>query len=44
MVYTVWVRRHGEQVVIVHADPDGVAEVARHQVTSPDFPWVEDAH
>jgi hypothetical protein len=40
----VWVRRHGEQVVIAQAGPDGVAEVARHQVTKPGSPRVEDAH
>src|SRR5579859_3548238 len=40
----VHVRRHGEQVVIVHAGPAGAAEVARHQVTSPGSPRVEDAH
>ena len=27
---TVWVRRHGEQVVIVHVGDDGPVEVARH--------------
>ena len=40
----VWVRRHGEQVVIAHAGPDGPAEVARHQVTTPGSPRLEDAH
>ncbi len=40
----VWVRRHGEQVVICHAGPDGVAEVARHQVTTPGSPRVDDTH
>jgi hypothetical protein len=40
----VWVRRHGEQVVIVQAGPDGVAEIARHQVTAPGSPRVDDAH
>jgi hypothetical protein len=40
----VWVRRHGEQVVITHAGPGGPAEVARHQVTTPGSPRVEDAH
>ena len=34
----VWVRRHGEQVVIAHAGPDGPAEVARHLVTTPGSP------
>jgi hypothetical protein len=40
----VWVRRHGEQVVIAHAGADGVAEVARHQVTAPGSPRVDDSH
>jgi hypothetical protein len=40
----VWVRRHGGQVVIAHAGPGGVAEVARHQLTSPGSPRVDDAH
>ncbi len=38
------VRRHGEQVVITHAGPGGPAEVARHQVTTPGSPRVDDAH
>ena len=40
----VWVRRHGEQVVITHAGPAGPVEVARHQVTTPGSPRVDDAH
>ena len=40
----VWARRHGEQVVIAHAGPAGVAEVARHPVTTPGSPRVDDAH
>ena len=40
----VHVRRHGEQVVIAHAGPDGAAEVARHLATTPGSPRVEDAH
>jgi hypothetical protein len=40
----VHVRRHGEQVVIAHASPAGVAEVARHQITTPGSPRVDDAH
>jgi hypothetical protein len=40
----VWVRRHGEQVVITHGGAAGPAEVARHQVTTPGSPRVEDAH
>ena len=40
----VWARRHGDEIVIVHAGQDGPAEVARHQVTSPGSPSVQDAH
>ena len=40
----VWVRRHGGQVVITCAGTAGVAEVARHLVTTPGSPRVEDAH
>jgi hypothetical protein len=40
----VWVRRHGDQVVITHAGPGGPAEAARHQVTTPGSPRVDDAH
>jgi hypothetical protein len=40
----VWVRRHGEHVVITSAGPAGVTEVARHQATTPGSPRVEDAH
>jgi len=40
----VHVRRHGEQVVISHAGPAGPAEVARHQVTAPGSPRVDDSH
>jgi hypothetical protein len=42
---TVWVRRHGQQVVFVHVDPTlGPVEVARHAVTTPGSPRVDDAH
>jgi len=40
----VWVRRHGGQVVITHAGPAGPAEAARHQVTTPGSPRVDDSH
>jgi transposase len=40
----VWVRRHGEQVVIAHVGPGGPAEIARHAVTTPGSPRVQDAH
>jgi hypothetical protein len=41
---TVWARRHGDDVVIVHAGQDGPAEVARHQVTAPGSPRIQQAH
>jgi hypothetical protein len=40
----VYVRRHGGQVVITHAGPSGPAEVARHLVTTPGSPRVDDGH
>jgi Mu transposase-like protein len=40
----VYVRRHGDQVVITHAGPAGATEVARHLVTAPGSPRVDDAH
>ena len=40
----VHVRWHGGQVVITHAGPAGPVEVARHQVTTPGSPRVDDAH
>ena len=41
---TVWVRPHGDQVVVVHVGDDGPVEVARHARTTPGNPRVEDAH
>ena len=41
---TVWVRRHGDEVVVVHVGPAGPVEVARHPVTTPGNPRVEEAH
>lgn len=40
----VWVRQHGGQVVITHAAPAGPVEVARHLVTAPGSPRVDDSH
>jgi hypothetical protein len=36
----VWARRHGDDIVVVHAGQDGPAEVARHRITSPGSPSV----
>jgi hypothetical protein len=40
----VWVRAHGEQIVIVHVGAGGPVEVARHTRTRPGSPRVEAAH
>jgi len=40
----VWVRAHGEQIIVVHVGPHGPVEVARHARTSPGRPRVEAAH
>jgi Mu transposase, C-terminal domain len=40
----VHVRRHGEQVVIAHSGPQGAGEVARHLVTTPGSPRLDEAH
>jgi hypothetical protein len=41
---TVWVRRHGEQLVVVHLGADGPVEVARHRLTTPGNPRIDDTH
>lgn len=41
---SVHVRRHGNHVVIAHAGPRRPAEVARHLVTSPGSPRLDEAH
>jgi hypothetical protein len=41
---TVWVREHGEDIVVVHAGDGGPLEVARHARTIPGTPRVADAH
>ncbi len=41
---TVWVRLHGDEVVITHVGPDGPVEVARHLLTTPGNPRVNPAH
>jgi hypothetical protein len=41
---TVWARRHGEQIVVVHVGAAGPVEVARHQQTTPGCPRIDDAH
>lgn len=41
---TVWVRRQGEQVVIVSVGGDGPVEVARHRCTGPGQPRLLEEH
>jgi transposase len=41
----VWVRAESEQLVVVHIDPDaGPREVARHDLTTPGRPSIQDEH
>ena len=40
----VWVREHGEEIVVVHVGPTGPVEVARHQRTTPGNPRLDGAH
>ncbi|HEX3426318.1 MAG TPA: IS21 family transposase [Acidimicrobiales bacterium] len=40
----VWVRAHGEDVIVVHVGADGPVEVARHLRTTPGNPRLDDSH
>ena len=40
----VWVRGHGEEVIVVHVGREGPKEVARHLRTTPGTPRVDDRH
>jgi hypothetical protein len=41
----VWVRIDGSELIVVHVDgPSGPREVARHQLTTPGRPAINDAH
>lgn len=40
----VWVRAEAEQLVVVHIDQQGPQEVARHLLTTPGRPSIDDAH
>jgi transposase len=40
----VWVRSDAEQLVVVHIDHQGPREVARHLLTTPGKPSIDDAH
>jgi hypothetical protein len=41
---TVWVRRHGDDVIVTHIATAGPVEVARHKVTTPGNPRIDPAH
>ncbi len=41
---TVWVRHHGDEVVVTALEEDGAREVARHEVTTPGNPRYVDEH
>jgi transposase len=40
----VWVRRHGDDIIVTHLGADGPVEVARHEVTTPGNPRIDPAH
>jgi IstB-like ATP binding protein len=41
----VWARADGDELIVVHADgPGGPREVARHQLTTPGRPAIDDQH
>ena len=40
----VWVRAEAEHLVVVHIDEQGPREVARHPLTTPGRPSIQDAH
>ena len=40
----VWVRAEGEQLIVVHVDHEGPREVARHELTTPGRPRINDQH
>jgi transposase len=40
----VWVRAEGEQLIVVHIDGQGPREVARHALTTPGRPSINDEH
>jgi hypothetical protein len=41
---SVWVRTHGEEVIVTHVGPNGPVEVARHRRTTPGNPRIDQAH
>ena len=41
---TVWVREHGDEIVVVHVGRSGAREVARHRRTTPGSPRIDEGH
>lgn len=41
---TVWVRVDGEELIVTHVSGRGAAEVARHRLSTPGHPRIDDAH
>jgi hypothetical protein len=41
---SVWVRCHGDEIIVTHLGAAGPVEVARHQVTTPGNPRIDPAH
>jgi hypothetical protein len=42
--HEVWCRVHGEELVIVARTPKGLAEIARHELSTPGHPQILDEH
>jgi transposase len=40
----VWARADRDELIVVHVGPDGPREVARHQLTTPGRPSIQDEH
>lgn len=40
----VWARVDGDELVAVHAGPRGAAEVARHRLSTPGHPMIDESH
>lgn len=40
----VWVREHGDDIVVVHVSKSGAREVARHERTTPGNPRIDESH
>jgi hypothetical protein len=40
----VWARADGDELIVIHIGPEGPREVARHQLTTPGRPSIQDQH